>query len=132
MKIKLIIAFIVVFSLGFYFGATYLRLQEYARGGVHSLQGQELLGEINEYESHYGEYPNQDWFKDLGGKRITTESRVWTYHNPPLKSPSGKIIMISVPIDRGRLYLYGYAEGYVQSGSYDILINSEQVEASDS
>jgi hypothetical protein len=115
MKAKLVIAFIVVFGLGFYLGAMYLRLQEYARGGEHGLQAKELLGEIEDYKTHHGDYPDQDWFKDLGDKRITTEGRIWIYYNPPKKTSGGSQILISVPIDYGRMYLNGYVDGVVQS-----------------
>ena len=114
MKAKLVIAFIVVFGLGFYLGGMYLRLQEYARGGQHGIQARELLSDLEDYKATHGDYPDQDWFEDLGDKRITTEGRIWIYYNPPKKTSGGNQILISAPIDYGRRYMNGYVDGVVQ------------------
>jgi hypothetical protein len=115
MKAKLVIAFIVVFGIGFYLGAMYLRLQEYARASGHFLQAEEVLAEIEDYKNRHGEYPDQDWFKNLGDRRVTTEGRIWIYYNPPKKTLEGSQILISAPIDYGRRYVNGHVDGTVQS-----------------
>ena len=128
-KLVIVISFIAVFGLGLYIGAMSIRLQAYARAGAVGHQGDELLRKIRDYKTHHGEFPDQDWFEELGDKRITSERRVWTYYAPPRKSFDGKLILISVPIDRSNYYFYGYNEGYIQGSTYDVLISSEQVGA---
>jgi hypothetical protein len=118
---KTIIALLVVLGLGFYFGAMYFRLQEYARSGSIALQGNELLSEIENYKANHADFPSQEWFQELGDKRITSERRLWIYHTPPLISSLGDTIIISVPVDRDNSYLYGNAKGHVTGGSYERL-----------
>ena len=122
-------AFILVFVAGLFIGMSYPRLQEYARSAPIGIQGKELLKEIHNFKTKTGQYPDQVWFSNLGNRIITDENRIWTYHNPPIKSSGDNYILISVPVDRGNAYLYGYSEGYIQAGSYSKLNISEQVDA---
>ena len=126
MKAKITLASIIVFTLGFCIGAMYLRFQEYARSAPIGMQGKDILKEIREFKTKNGEYPDQKWFSNLGDKLITSEKRIWVYHTPPIKSSDDNYILISVPVDRGNSYLFGYSKGYVSSGSCHNLKFSEQ------
>ena len=130
MKVKISIALVLALVVGFFLGGSYIRFNEYARGAAHVTQSKELIKEIIDYKESTGAYPDKSWFRSLGDRRITSEGRLWVYHNPPLVSKGGGHILISAPVDYGSMYMCGFSDGVVMGRTVEQLENlSEQVGA---
>jgi len=115
MKTRFVLAFVAVFVAGVFIGGSIPRLQSYAQGGVIAQDAKELLQLIEQYRTSNGDYPPRQWFEALDSHRITSEGRLWVYYNPPQDLKGKRQLLISAPVENGRMYMCGYTDGVVMA-----------------
>lgn len=113
MQKKLVLASLVMFAAGVFVGGNIPRLHDYAQAGVVSQDARALLQLIKEYRTTNGSYPSHQWFESLDSRRITSEGRLWVYYNPPRNTDGKRQLLISAPVQNGRMYICGYTDGFV-------------------